>query len=285
MLDKIRRIIFDQIRVYNLCSFPRCGETMLLKTFFFHPSVLIAGDISFDHYENFKLMELIKTKELNFISKKNTKLINKNHKICVVKQGTWCPQTKFDGFVLIRNPIYVLASLINLYEKIFSINEQDSIDILNSNKPFYSKLINEDYELRNLIDLNHLQHLKSSLLRWYYGFSKNKVDFEISIIDLFILAFNFRFSKLLNQRTFEFIKYEDIVLNPEKSIEKICKILKIKFVSGLSQQTIKIKQAHGLNDLSKPIYASKAVKPAIELPKWIENKIKNNITEFKYLGY
>ena len=224
--------LFDRVPIFHIASMARCGETLLLKLLSVHPKLYVVHNVKAEEKkEDLAFFEYLKKYSKTSISLFNChvrRIKGIKNKLIIVKQGVWQHKYPFNGFVLIRNPLSVYASL-----KIYDVDE-----------------LGDDYRknwFRN----------KERLLRWMNYIDKKMIS-EIersSPVEQFCLFYNVRFQALL-ERGLPIVYYEELVSCPERVLEQIQHYFDVDYDSHLINSHVNFQKdeiGHGKNDLSKPI--------------------------------
>ena len=189
------------IPIFHMASLARSGETMVLSLLNQHPHIRVVHNL-YDPEPAYaeKLFRYLKTSGDSSISSSN-KLVrpyNVDEKsIFVLKQGVWQPNETYRGFVLLRNPISIYASL-----------------------KFYDS--STDWEANWYHNTNRMKRwlgdMDQAVLHQFLGLSDP--------IEQFVLFYNYRVATLLDQGL-PVYRYEDIVDNPQASLDSIFKVLQL----------------------------------------------------------
>lgn len=200
-----------KIPIFYIASMARSGETLLLKCLNQHPRLVISHNLNFrdTKYEQelFKVLLNYKEKGINIHNKylKRTHKVDKNS-ILIVKQGVWEHKTSFNGFVLVRNPVSVYASL-----RVYDIKEHGP-DIEQSWK----------------------KYRVPRFIAWFKNIDESLIDEFIQLppIEQFCMFYNRRMLPL-SGLGLPIIYYEKFVTKPEKYLKKICNYIGIKFIKSM----------------------------------------------------
>ena len=135
-----------KIPIIHMASMARSGETLLQRTFEVHPRVHIVANFNEkDSPEEIKRMNFFKKYKATEIEMDHEILTGMDlneESIILVKQGVWEHSSPLSGFVLVRNPVSIYASLINIdkikesytsklkgkLNKLISYSNRDAID-------------------------------------------------------------------------------------------------------------------------------------------------------------
>ena len=248
---------------------------MILKSMLSHPNVLVAGDISFEHFAHAELMQKIRIMDVNEITSSDTDLLSPNHQVVLVKQGIWAPSITQRGFVLRREATDVFKSLVNLYHNIFLENGQDGLDIIKSNESRQTTLSKEDLGLAELTSKTAITQLKLSMVRWYEGFFGDAPPPTCeSFEQVFCLCYSRRFNEQLAQLNLPEVRYEQIVETPEAFFTFLCELMQIPIIRNLSETSLPITQGHGFSDLSKSITKLSKARHKVEIPQKVIERVQ-----------
>ncbi|WP_308992666.1 hypothetical protein QLS71_012980 [Mariniflexile litorale] len=237
-------------RIYHIASMARSGETLMLKTLAVHPEIVVVHNLD-------KNDDIVKTQAFEFLKSYKKESIPRNHpvikpynlsksQILLLKQGVWKHPYPFKGFVLSRNPISIYASL-----------------------KVYDKDLPEYHDKDNFWFGN-----KERIFRWLKDIDKESIPLfkRKTPVEQFCMFYNLRMKQLLDTKL-PIIRYEDLILNTEVTLKKVCGLLNV----GMDKKLLSAHdfygsglEGHGKNDLSKPIDTSSLT------------KYKKNITKFEF---
>ncbi|WP_157503226.1 sulfotransferase domain-containing protein [Mangrovimonas xylaniphaga] len=253
-------------KIYHMASMARSGETLMLKILAVHPDVRVIHNLDKeDDLHSVKAFEFIKNFEPKQISRRH-KLMQpyhlKRNQIILIKQGVWKHQYPFDGFILSRNPVSIYSSL----------------------KAYDKKA--EGYDEATNFWFGNVERFK----RWLNGIQPEIIEELIakSPIEQFVDFYNLRMGELLNT-DIPIVKYEDLIVNTEDTLRKVCSYIGIQMDDSLLNSHKFYKnglEGHGQNDLSKPIDASSLHKYKLNVTEEEFNFIKENtLNVHKGYGY
>jgi hypothetical protein len=224
-------------RLVHMASMARSGETMLLNTLNKHSRIKIAGQLE-DTIEGQRRLKLFKTWELSYIDTAHPLFADlglNESDIVIIKQGIWEHPWAFEGFILVRNPVSIYASLMR-YDHV---------------------------ALRSLEGILHYlgmssakRRLKGNYWRFYRWFRDVDIDLydrldSLNVLDLFCCFYNRRMGRLLDLGL-PVVHYEHLVSEPEAALDKLCSMISVPFESGmLDVRSSKV--GHGKNDLGRAI--------------------------------
>ena len=114
--DPLPAISPERHRILHMASFSRSGETLMLRCLDAHPSIHVVHQIRQpEPPANKELFRLLRGRQNPSILATAVKIRAANvpsGATVFVKNATWKHPWKFDGFVLVRNPLSVVNSLI-----------------------------------------------------------------------------------------------------------------------------------------------------------------------------
>lgn len=221
----------DKIPVFFIIGRPRSGTTMLRTVFDAHPNVSIPLEsrvivflyLKFKSVKNWDEELLLKFYHSIFDQPKiDTWIINKD-------------QLKKDILALGKDATF--KRLIKLlYLNYVSFFDKDQCLIIGDKNPAYSYNINYFKILLKIFPSSKIIHLTRDYRDHYL--SMKKIDFEGNHLSLVCYRWRYSYKKIVNimkelPEQYYFVRYEDIVTNPEKEITAICKYLNITFVDSM----------------------------------------------------
>ena len=224
-------------KLVHMASMARSGETMLLNALSKHSKLRIAGQLE-DAIEGQRRLKFLKSWESNYIDTGHPLFadlnLNENDTV-IVKQGIWEHPWPFEGFILVRNPVSVYASLAR-YDHV----------MLRSAESFLNYLGMSSAKRR----------LKGNYWRFYRWFRDVDADLyrrldSLNILDIFCCFYNRRMGHLLDLGL-PVVHYEHLVSEPETVLTKLCSTISISFERSMLVGR-ENKTGHGKNDLSRPI--------------------------------
>jgi hypothetical protein len=211
----------------------RSGETLLLKILAIHPKVQVVHNLdAIDDFNKEKSFQFLKNYEKKSISKNHQLFLHYNldkRRILLLKQGVWKHKAPFNGLVLSRNPVSIYSSLKRYDKNLF---EYDPIN----NFWFGNEERLNRWSLD--IDVTLIQNMKDQ-----------------DPVVQFCKFYNNRMAQLL-ELNLEIIRYEDLILDTENTIQKVCDMLNIRMNNKLLKSHEYYDPnivGHGKNVLSKPI--------------------------------
>lgn len=215
------------VPVVHIASMARCGETVLLRAFNRNSKIKVAHNLmEKDSALERRLFKFLKGRRQKhvFIYDKHVRHLNMARSdILLVKQGVWEHSFDFNGFVFVRNPVSVYASL----------KGYDSCGV--------------DYWVKN----------KERLLRWMgdVDVSLQRNMHSLSPVEQFCLFYNRRIGHLsrLGKKIFH---YENFVSSPRKSLMLMCDCIGIDYEDEMLISHEDYGEGvvgHGKNILSKAI--------------------------------
>lgn len=190
--------------ILHMASFARSGETVLLRTLAAHPAIKVVHQLMTpDTDEDIRLFHYLLDYEPLTISSSHEKVVHKalqpGQKL-LLKNGVWTHPYPFKGFVLVRNPFSVIASLLRYAE-----SHQESIE-----------------------------HQKQRLLRWADRIDPSLLP-DIGATDLIEGYARLYVSKMLPlaDKGLPILRYEDFVTDSRSSLEALCADLDLRFDESL----------------------------------------------------
>lgn len=234
------------IPLFHMASCARSGETVVLRTMSAHPDVYIPMNISkTDDKPGTALVRHIRTPEFQHQKTLTRKLLEElevgtDFSSVLVKQGVWEHKTEFYGFVLVRNPVSVYASLKNF-----------------DRQPEFSRASRFKAALGLKISNKRNEDSKGRLVRWAGDVDKEMQDLikPLDFDEAFSVFYNRRMAPLADINL-PVIHYERFVTDPETEIKRICDAIEVDFRPELLNAHTNFKpgtEGHGKNDLGKPI--------------------------------
>ena len=219
----------NHIPIYHIAGMARSGETMLLHILSKNSSVNIVHnmrkkDRMYEEYF-FRYLSKFPNKSINRFYPLALPYKIKKNDVLIIKQGVWEHRYPFFGIILTRNPLSIFSSL----------REYDSKNGMNWEYNW------KYYRLPRLI--SWLKDIDKSLIISF----KNK-----SPIEQFCLFYNRRMSSLA-KLNHPIIRYEELVLEPEIQIKKICEYFKIDYEEKMLFFDNKNKIGHGKFDPNRSI--------------------------------
>lgn len=225
------------VRLVHMASMARSGETMLLNALNKHSQLKIAGQLK-DTAKGKQRLNLLKTWESNHIDLTHPLFADLNLRegdIVIAKQGVWEHPWPFDGFVLVRNPVSIYASL-KRYDPV-AIRSLEAI-------------------AHRLGMSSTKRKLKGNFWRFYRWF--RDVDTELfehldslDVLDMFCCFYNRRLGHLAGLGL-PIVHYEQLVTAPEAALNYVCSTMSVAFESTMldvDENTM----GHGKNNLGRPI--------------------------------
>lgn len=253
-------------RIYHIASMARSGETLILKILAIHPDIKVVHNLDKnDDIVQSLAFEFLKSYRKEIISRSHPVIkpynLNK-HQVLLLKQGVWKHPYPFKGLILSRNPISIYASL-----------------------KVYDKELQEYHE-----EDNFWFGVEERLLRWLKNIDEESIPLikNMSPVEQFCLFYNIRMKGLL-MTNLPVIRYEDLILDTQLTLIKICKIIGVKMDEKLlvaHEFYEEGKTGHGKIDLSRKIdktslnkYKEIVTDEEFEL---IMNKTKDVYSKFGY---
>jgi len=109
------------IDVYQMASFSRSGETLVLRALSAHPDLAVVHQLHApDSGEDLELFKYLKNQDVQRISPEHPKVAHRKDvrsaRAMILKNAVWEHAHPFEGFILVRNPLAVIASARTLTE-------------------------------------------------------------------------------------------------------------------------------------------------------------------------
>lgn len=226
------------IRIFQLASHARAGETMLLKLLDAHPQIHVVSHVQKEEAEcDIDFTNEIRQTGAQFISRQHWYVNLRNlhtSNVFLVKQGTWYTEYPFKGIVLVRNPFSFVQSMIE-YNRLEGLNGR----IYSVSRKRYSKTFRR-------------------LLRWTMDMSGDihqKISKQNDVISALCIFYNHRVSELISYSK-TIYRYEDVILNTKNELKNICKSIDIEFQENMIDAHLNYKkypEGHGKNRLDRGV--------------------------------
>lgn len=250
----------DTLPIHHMASCARSGETLVLKTMSAHPDVYVPMNLSKE--ENLGgtrlVREIRETGARNLRKDRLTDLgVQTEASVILVKQGVWEHPTQFSGFVLVRNPVAVYASLKTYDDVPFGLKKKLSSALKGK--------------------LKKGEDSKDRMVRWLRDIDPTLRDYvkTCDFDDAFCAFYTRRMAPLANLGL-PIVHYESFVKNPTREVKRICDILKIEYRPELLSAHTAYRpgtEGHGKNDLGKPISGDSLEKYRKTVDKKLFDKI------------
>lgn len=193
-----------QIPIYHMASMARSGETLVLKYLSRHPKLKIVHNLKAvdEDYEKalFKFLKTWPEKSLDLQHPLLAPYELEPGQALVLKQGVWRHRFPFDGFILVRNPLSIYASL-RTYDA----------------EP--GKPLDETYPV-----------MSGRLRKWFKAMNPNALEKFDSLGGVEQFCFFYR-KRMEHFQTLGLphLRYSDIVSSPEQSFRTICAAVNVPF--------------------------------------------------------
>lgn len=242
-----------------MASLPRTGETVMLRSLNAHSRIVVPFNTTDPNgsrqeeilYNFFKGHAPTEVDENNPVFKG---LNLTSDSVLVVKQGIWTHDHPFNGFILLRNPASVYASLRTYGLKPGATREQMD------------------------------QHWKGvrfpRLLAWLeaMGYKINDRFLKMPPSEQFCEFYSHRVDQLM-KLDLPIIYYEDFVRSPEAHLRRICDAINVDYEPALMSSHEGFKEndiGHGFIKLNSPINEDSIYKYQKVLNRWEFEFIANN---------
>ena len=232
----------NQVRIIHLASLARSGETLMLRVLGAHPSIFPVYQLQQQETpEELALFTHIKHSADTYIAANSSLLTHLKlppEASLLMKQGIWEHKFPFDGFVLVRNPASVYASL-----------EQ------------YDRQLRAPRGVVHWLAARVLNRSgrdnRERILRWMGDMAPTLVPSlaECTALERFAAFYNYRMLHL-KQLGLPVVHYERLVENPKGVLEALLSALRIPFDPGILDSHLRFSgddTGHGENDLTQPI--------------------------------
>jgi len=218
----------NKIPFFFIIGRPRSGTTLLSTLFDAHPNVIIPFESPIimnlhQKYHRITSLDASKIDEIIIDLKKIKKLSRWNIDETVLRSNLQNigKQANFDAIIKA------------IYLSFQSFFPKEKIQLFGDKNPVYSLYFKKIFNvLPNAKYIHLIRDYRDNIL------SVKKLDFEAPLTS--IIAFRWKFSnkKVLNvskrfPENFYFIRYEDLISNPETELKKICAFLGIEFNSSV----------------------------------------------------
>ncbi|WP_339816151.1 hypothetical protein [uncultured Imperialibacter sp.] len=237
-----------RVPIIHMASMARSGETLLQRTFLAHPNIhVIANFNEKDTKDEIARVEYFKKYpeteiEIDHPIIKDLKLDGKS--ILFVKQGVWEHKFPFRGFVLVRNPVSIFASLV-CFDKI----DERFITLLKRKVRTWLRPTKQD-KIDN--EYNFVRFMK-----WAIDVDTDLIQY-LDLLDfssLFCAFYNRRMAPL-RELGLPILYYERFVADPDTELRRLLLQLDIEFYPSMLESHVSYQKGtigHGKIDLSKPI--------------------------------
>lgn len=226
-----------------MASLARSGETLMLRSLSAHSKLVVPFNITdkvgsrseellYEYFSRYQPTEV----DIHDPALKELGLTEES--ILIVKQGIWEHPHPFKGFVLIRNPVSVWASMLT-----YGINVKRT---------------------KAQLESHWAHHRISRFVAWAKAMNLDtgKSFMDSKPVDKFCKFYTNRVNQLINLGL-PIIYYEDFVRRPEQNMMKICDALGIEFEAGMVNSHTKYSNGavgHGFIALNRPIEESSIYK-------------------------
>jgi hypothetical protein len=220
-----------QIPIYHMASMARSGETLVLRYLSRHPRLKIVHNLKVvdEAYET-ALFRYLKTSSETHLDLDHPLLEPyqlKTGQALVLKQGKWRHRYPFQGFILVRNPLSIYASL----------RTYDAVP---------GKPLDETYPL-----------MAARLRKWLKAMNPNALERFDSLLPVEQFCFFYR-KRMEHFQSLDLpcVKYVDLVSSPEDSFHKICNAVNVPFEGSIlssDKRASEDKVGHGKHQMSSQI--------------------------------
>ncbi|CAA0092955.1 Uncharacterised protein [Halioglobus japonicus] len=227
-----------RLPIFHLASHARAGETLFLKLLNSHSRVCVPVQVEQEESEIDKaFIAEVRDTGIRDISIDHPYAQSKplaSNSVILIKQGIWLHKVPFNGITLVRNPLSFVDSMMT-----YNTIEGFGGGWRKYGRKRYAKTFNR-------------------LLRWSENMSDelyNQIDSKNSVIDALCCFYNSRVTTLKDYQK-EIFRYEDIVNNPARELNRACLILDIDFENGMlnaHQNYSETDKGHGMNNLARDI--------------------------------
>lgn len=201
------------IPVFHLASMARSGETLLLHTLLKHSRIVPVHNVRYrDKDYEARLFTHLKNNDIRIMQRDDEFLrayTLPDNPVLLLKQGVWEHQWDFNGFVLVRNPLDIYASL-----RVYDYSEK-------------ARYKNDTEEVRDAV---WKKYRTPRFIAWLKDIDDRLLSsFEtLNPMDQFSLFFNRRMSHLKGLGI-PIVHYESFVNSPEEGIKNICQFLQVDY--------------------------------------------------------
>lgn len=261
----------DCARVVHMASLARSGETLMLRTLGAHSRIHVAGQL---------IDSLESEKRLKFFMEWARHTIPSQHEILsgldvrpgdliLVKQGVWEHRWPFDGFILVRNPLSVYASLITY------------------DPPKIARLEMLYLRLGWMKKARALGGNIERFSRWLERIDPgiHACMASLDFVEIFAAFYNRRMGRLTTSGR-PVIRYEDFVHSPHSTLQSLCGMLDIEYESDMVDSHKNFSEmGHGKNPLDRPIGPAPVDKSRLISKQDRERLIALTAETWQRLGY
>lgn len=223
----------------------RSGETVFLRTLNSHTKIHVLHNIeNRDSPSSLRLFERLKKSSVKEIAPGEVEHLSiSSNQILIVKQGVYEAKSEFNGVVLVRNPLSIFASLISY----------DSWEINWS-------VLNYLFRGSRSGVLRKFKTTRGRLLSWMKDIDEDFGELlnNLDTLEMFCAFYNRRMLALLDLKL-PIVRYEDFVLEPEKTLRVLLPKLGLKFETEMltsEKAYLSNQKGHGNNDLSRSVDTS-----------------------------
>lgn len=236
-------------RVLHMASCARSGETLMLRILASHPQVVVAFDLRRKNTPGERaLRAFFQSYAGNRVRESQLPdgiVLPEGVTTIVVKQGVWEHRHQFEGFVLVRNPASVIASLLSFDQRTGGA----------ARPPLWSRL--RFAAPRRPKPMNFDDPRWERVLRWQRAIDEDLVEHlkHLDYIGAVCAFYNRRMLPLANSRL-PILHYECLVSRPQQMLRLLLDRLELEFDDRLLDSHRDFDEGtigHGLNDLARPI--------------------------------
>ncbi len=231
-----------QVPVYHLASMARCGETLMLRTLGAHSRIRVVHNIEEQETpEAVTLFDSLRNHAGGTIAGSAGEVRQfgiRPDEVLLLKQGAYEHKLPFQGFILVRNPLSVYASL-KTYDRASG---------------HFSRLRDRIFAIRSR---RRPSANRSRMSRWMSDVDADLGKRVRSLCDLemFCTLYNRKMLRLF-ETGLPVVHYERFVEDPEKTLQRLLPLLGLEFESSLLHAEERFRDGtvgHGKNDLTRPI--------------------------------
>ena len=232
----------NRVRIIHLASLARSGETLMLRLLSAHPAIFPIYQLRQEETpEEVALQAYIKQSPDKSIKADDplvSHLALPDNAVLLMKQGVWEHRYPFDGFVLVRNPASVYASLQQFDRKLRTL------------RGAAHWLADRAMNVPGTVN-------KERILRWIGDMEPSLVPSlaECSPIERFAAYYNYRMLHL-NSLKLPTVHYERLVENPIGVLTALLEALNIPFDTAILNSHNSFSEAetgHGGLALNAPV--------------------------------
>lgn len=236
-------------RVFHMASCARSGETLMLRILASHPQVAVAFDL---RKKNTPEERALRTFFRSYAGSEVREsrlpegiVLPEGVTTIIVKQGVWEHRHPFEGFVLVRNPASVTASLLAFDQRAAGATRRTPWSRLRRGPPRRPK------------HMNFADPRWKRLLRWQRSIDEDLVEYleHLDYIGAVCAFYNRRMLPLANSHL-PVVHYERLVSRPRQVLRLLLDRLGLEFDDRLLDSHRDFDEGtigHGKNELARPI--------------------------------